>query len=99
MFLPLMGGMSLFDAFSLAPAQVLLTGAGFILGIVFGAMSLNKPLGRTFAIICAAGFALSTIKLLDAFSAGIGGKLMFIAAIIGLIASIAVIVKPGEATA
>lgn len=104
LFLPFvaMGGQSasLLDIMGLAAGQVILTELGFILALVLGAMGVAGKFTRVFAIICTVGLALSTVKLLDAFGDGaIGAKLMFIAAVLGLLASIAAIVKPESADA
>ena len=95
-FLPLIGGISLMAAISLVPAQVLLVAAGYIIGTVLGVVGLIGKFNRVFAIICTAGFALSTIKTLDAIQGQIGGKLLFVGAILGLVCSVIMIIKPEE---
>lgn len=98
-FLPIVGGVSLFDLLGLAAGQVILTLAGYVIGLVLGVLALSKGFNRTFAIIATGGFALSFIKTLDAFGGEIGGKLLFVAAIVGLGCSIGLIVKPEESQA
>lgn len=78
--------------------QVYLTLAGFVLGIAMGAAALKGPLKRWQSGVAAAGFALSTVKLRGSFGDGaIGAKLMFLAAIVGLVVAIVTIVKPEKA--
>lgn len=98
-FLPIVGGISLFDIMGAAAGQVILTLVGYVIGLVLGIISLSKGFNRTFAIIATVGFGLSFLKTLDAFGGEIGGKLLFVAAIVGLGCSIALILKPEEAKA
>ena len=95
-FLPIMMGVSLIDMIGLDAVQGILTLAGYLVGLVVGIIGLSKPFTRPLAITATVFFALSFIKTLDAFSGEIGGKLLFIAALIGLVSSIMMIVKPEE---
>ena len=77
--------------------QVYLTLAGFIVGIVMGGLALKGGLKRWQSIVAAVGFALATLKLRGSFSGAIGAKVMFLAAVIGLVVAIVTIVKPEKA--
>jgi len=83
-----------------AAGQVILTMAGFVIGLVLSIIALKNGFSRVFGIVATVGFALSFIKLLDAFGPGaIGAKLLFIGALVGLVLSIVKIVKPDVAQA
>ena len=74
---------------------------GFLAGAVAGGLAVaSKQLLRWQAIVGVAGFGLAFLKVRDALTAdgsGIGAKLMFVAALIGVIASIVALVKPEKA--
>jgi hypothetical protein len=81
--------------------QVFLTMGGFVVGAVMGVLAVTgKRLVRWQAIVSLIGFALSFIKVRDGLTgegSAIGAKLLFIAALIGLIAAIAGTAKPEKA--
>ncbi len=98
-FLPMVSSgklsFSLWDVRKLAAGQVYLTMVAFIIPIAMGGMAAakNKML-RWQSIVAAVGFALALVKVRDAFGGAIGGKVMVIAAAVGLAAAIASIAKP-----
>ena len=96
-FLPFYSGASVL-ALPGATAISLLVAAGYVVGVVLGVVGLIAKFTRVFAIICTAGFALSTIKLFQiaALKGQIGGKVLIIGAFLGLVCSILVIIKPEE---
>ena len=88
------------------PKQVYVAIAGFLIPMIAGGLAMaGKRLGRGGAIIGAVGFLLAFategvrkgISSMEGVSTAIGGKLLFIAALVGLVASIAGIVKPEKA--
>jgi len=77
---------------------VMIVFAGLALALIVGAIRVQKGLGRGTAIACALGFALALLPTVKAFGAGaIGAKLLVIVALVGVLASIAKIVKPDSA--
>ena len=77
---------------------VYITLLGFLAGAVAGGLAVAaKQLVRWQAIVGIVGFGLAFIKVRDGLTgegSGIGAKLMFISALIGLIASIVAVAKP-----
>ena len=101
-FLPLVSAgdlsISLWDARKADAGQVYLTMSGFLVPAIIGGVSIaQKKLLRYHGIVATIFFALALIKVRDAYEGAIGGKLLFVAAILGLIVSIAAIAKPEEA--
>ncbi len=104
-FLPMisMEGMSIsfWDAHK-APdgVQVYLVMAGYALAAVMGAMGAAKGLKRPQAIAALVGFAFVVFKFrggfFDLLKAAIGAKLMFVAAVAGLVVSILAVAKPED---
>jgi hypothetical protein len=104
-FLPMisMEGMSIsfWDAHK-APdgVQVYLVMAGYALAAAMGAMGAAKGLKRPQGIAALVGFAFVIFKFrggfMDLLKAAIGAKLMFIAAIAGVVVSALAIAKPEE---
>lgn len=77
--------------------QVYLTLFGFVLPAIIAAVAIAKgPAARWHGIVAAVGFALALIKLREAFQGAIGAKLMFIAALAGIVVAIAATVKPEQ---
>lgn len=72
--------------------------AGFVVPIAMAGMAIAQgAMVRWQAGVAAAGFALAALKLREAFEAGLGGKVMLIAAVLGLVAAIVAIVKTEKA--
>ena len=104
-FLPMisMEGMSIsfWDAHK-APdgVQVYLVMAGYALAAAMGAMGAAKGLKRPQAIAALVGFAFVVFKFrggfFDLLKAAIGAKLMFVAAVAGVVVSALAIAKPEE---
>jgi hypothetical protein len=108
-FLPLVseGGLSfsVWDLHSANMGQTILTMLGYIVGIGMGVLGLKAGLARWQAVVAAVGFALALLKirsgggLFDMLTHGaIGGKLMWLAAVVGLVSAIVSAVKPAPAT-
>ena len=93
-FLPIAMGISLFDLVTMVPGQGLPRFLGLVIGLVMGVLGLVGKMTRTYAIIAMIGFALSFVMMLDAIGGEIGGKLLWIGAVIGLVSSIACVIKP-----
>ena len=104
-FLPMisMEGMSIsfWDAHK-APdgVQVYLVMAGYALAAAMGAMGAAKGLKRPQAIAALVGFAFVVFKFrggfFDLLKAAIGAKLMFVAAVAGVVVSVLAIAKPED---
>jgi hypothetical protein len=104
-FLPMisMEGMSIsfWDAHK-APdgVQVYLVMAGYALAAAMGAMGAAKGLKRPQAIAALVGFAFVVFKFrggfFDLLKAAIGAKLMFVAAVAGVVVSALAIAKPED---
>jgi len=95
--------MSFWGMKALMGGQTYLVMAGFVVGLVMGAMAMAKaPMQRWQAIVALVGFAFVVFKFrggfLDLITHGaIGAKLMGLAAIAGLVLSGLCIAKPEEA--
>lgn len=80
--------------------QVYLVMAGYALGAVMAAMAIAQGLKRPQAIAAAVGFAFVIFKFRGGFTdlmkGAIGGKLMFIAALAGVVVSVIAAAKPEE---
>lgn len=103
-FLPLISAgpvsVSLWDVRKLDSGMVYITMLGFVVPLVMGGLAVAQGrLARWHAIVATIGFALALIKVRDAFSGAIGGKLMFLAAAAGLALAIAKTVKPDDSRA
>jgi hypothetical protein len=101
-FLPLVSAgelsISLWDARKADAGQVYLTMGAFLIPAVMGGIAIaQKKLLRYHGIVATIGFAIALLKVRDAFKGAIGGKLMFVAAILGLLVAIAAIAKPEDA--
>jgi hypothetical protein len=104
-FLPMisMEGMSIsfWDAHK-APdgVQVYLVMAGYALAAAMGAMGAAKGLKRPQAIAALVGFAFVVFKFrggfFDLLKAAIGAKLMFVAAVAGVVVAALAIAKPED---
>jgi hypothetical protein len=81
--------------------QVYLTMGGFAIGAVMGVLAVTgKRLVRWQAIVATIGFVLAFIKVRQGLTlegGAIGAKLLFISALLGLIAAIAGTAKPEQA--
>jgi predicted alpha/beta hydrolase len=80
--------------------QTYLVMAGYALGAVMGAIGVAQGLKRPQAIAAAIGFAFVIFKfrgvLSEMLKAAIGGKLLFVAAVAGLVVSVIAAAKPEE---
>lgn len=97
-FLPMVSGVSFFDMRAIAPAHVFVTMGGFATALVMGALGIAKGMARWISVIAIVGFGVVVLKMrgevLDMLKAGIGAKLMGIAAYAGLVFAILSTVKP-----
>ena len=75
--------------------------AGFVAGLVMGALGASKRMDRWMSVVAVAGFGVIVAKmrgqLLDMLKLGVGAKLMAVAAVGGVIFSILTIVTPEPA--
>ena len=80
--------------------QIYLTMAGYALAAVMGAMGVAKGFKRPQAIASLVGFAFVVLKLRHGFTEmlkmAIGGKLMFIAVVGGVVASVIALAMPDD---
>jgi hypothetical protein len=101
-FLPLVSvgdqSISLWDVRELDAGQVYLILGGFLVPLVMAGLAIAQgAMIKWQASVAAAGFALAALKARDGFEGAIGGKLMLIAAALGLVAAIVAIVKGDKA--
>jgi hypothetical protein len=80
--------------------QVYLVMAGYALAAVMGAMGAAKGFKRPQGIAALVGFAFVIFKFrggfMDLLKAAIGAKLMFIAALAGVVVSVIALAKPED---
>jgi hypothetical protein len=101
-FLPLVsagdaGSVSLWDLKEVDAGQVYLTMGSFVVAIVMGAMAMAQGMKRWIGIVATIAFALAVVKNREGMDAALGGKLMLIAAALGLVVSLITIFKPEKA--
>ena len=85
--------MSLFGMRSLVAGQVYLTLGCFVVALVVGLLALKKA-ARWHGIVATLAFGLGVLKNRGNMEGAIGAKLLLIAALLGLVASVIVLVKP-----
>lgn len=86
---------TMWDLRILDPGQVYLTMAAFLVpAIIAGLAIAQKGMARWHGIVAAVFFALGVVKCRENFSLAVGGKLMLIAAAVGLLVAIVATVKP-----
>lgn len=100
-FLPMVSmgkaSISLWDVRKLDAGLVYITMLGFVVPLAMAGIGVAKgQLARWQAIVASVGFALALIKVRDAFSGAIGGKLMVVAAVAGLALAVTKSIKPDE---
>jgi hypothetical protein len=97
-FLPMIEGISFFDTRVFDASNAYIVMAAFVAPIAMGAMGIHKGMQRWMSIVAIVGFSVVVLRMrgemIDMLKAGIGGKLMAIAAIAGLICAILTTVKP-----
>jgi hypothetical protein len=97
-FLPMVSNVSFFDMRVVDSEHVLVVMGGFATALVMGALGVAKGMARWIAIITIVGFGVVVLRMrgevLDLLKAGIGAKLMGIAAYAGLVFAILSTVKP-----
>ncbi|MBW8773245.1 MAG: hypothetical protein JF590_08160 [Gemmatimonadetes bacterium] len=80
--------------------QVYLVMAGYALAAVMGAMGAAKGMKRPQGIAAAVGFGFVIFKFrggfMDLIKAAIGAKLMFVAALVGVVVAVIAAAKPEE---
>lgn len=100
-FLPIMGGVTFFDTRQFDAANFYLVAAGYAAALAMGAMGLARGMQRWMSIIAIVGFGVVVLRMrgevVEMMKAGIGAKLMGIAALAGLAFAILTTVKPEQA--
>ncbi|MBA3503754.1 MAG: hypothetical protein M4D80_10695 [Myxococcota bacterium] len=97
-FLPMMSGISFFDTRNFDAANFYIIAAGYAAAAVMGAMGIAKGMQRWMSIIAIVGFSVVLLRMrgevVELLQAGIGAKLMGVAALAGLALAILTTVKP-----
>jgi hypothetical protein len=105
-FLPMVSeagiSFSVWDMHSADMVQTVLILAGYGVGLVMGVLAMKAGIARWQAIVALVGFAYVVFKFRGGFMdmlthGAIGGKLMWVAAVGGLVFSILAIAKPAPA--
>jgi hypothetical protein len=85
-------------------AQVYMVMGGFAVALAMGAMGAAKGMQRWMSIVALIGFAFVLLKIRDGLPFkmlkepyALGGKLMFIAVVLGIVCSILALAKPEPA--
>ena len=97
-FLPMVQGISFFDTRAFDGGHVYITLAAFGAALAMGAMGMKNGMQRWMSVIAIVGFSVVILRMrgemIELMKAGIGGKLMGIAALAGLALAILTTVKP-----
>jgi hypothetical protein len=97
-FLPMAAGISFFDTRHFDAANFYLIAAGYAAAVAMGAMGIAKGMQRWMSVIAIVGFSLVLLRMrgevVELLKAGIGAKLMGVAALAGLALAILTTVKP-----
>jgi peptidoglycan/LPS O-acetylase OafA/YrhL len=87
--------MSLWDVRAFDAGQFWLTMGGLIVALLMAGLAVvTGALTRWQAVVATLGFALAAIKVRDGLEWAIGGKLMLLAAAVGLVVALVGAVKP-----
>ena len=97
-FLPMVQNISFFDTRAFDAGHVYITLGGFGAALAMGALGYSKGMQRWMSVIAIVGFSVVILRMrgeiLELMKAGIGGKLMGVAALAGLALAILTTVKP-----
>ena len=97
-FLPLTADLSFFDTREFNAANFYIIAGGYAAALAMGAMGVAKGMQRWMSIIAIVGFSVVVLRMrgevLVLLKAGIGAKLMGVAALAGLALAILTTVKP-----
>jgi len=97
-FLPMMAGVSFFDTRAFDAANFYIIAGGFAAGAVMGGMGIANGMQRWMSIVAIVAFSVVVLRMrgevVELLKAGIGGKLMGVAALAGLALAILTAVKP-----
>lgn len=97
-FLPMVEGVSFFDTRAFDASNAYIVMGGFATAMVMGALGIAKGMARWISIIAIVGFGVVVLRmrgeLVEMMKAGVGAKLMGIAAMAGLVFAILSTVKP-----
>lgn len=86
---------SLWDVRAFDAGQFWLTMGGLIVALVMAGLAVARgAMARWQAVVATLGFALAALKVRDGMEWAIGGKLMLLAAAIGLVVALVGAVKP-----
>lgn len=104
LFLPYIEGLKLWDARHEDALKVYLPLAGYGLAALMGVWAMRSSLTRGKALIALVGFALAIlVKEVrvglkgEGFETAIGGKILFLTAVIGLVVALIGLIKPERA--
>jgi peptidoglycan/LPS O-acetylase OafA/YrhL len=97
-FLPLVAGVSFYDTRHFDAPHFYMTAGGYGAALAMGVLAISKGMQRWMSVIAIIAFSLVILRmrgeLVELLNAGLGGKLMSVAALAGLALAILTTVKP-----
>jgi len=100
-FLPMTAGLSFYDTRAFDAANFYIIAGGYVAAAAMGGLGIAQGMQRWMSIIAIVGFSVVVLRMrgevVELLKAGIGAKLMGVAALAGLALAILTTVKPEPA--